>query len=128
MNEKQEKNLIPFQDMDPETRRKICSNGGKASGKARRDKRKLKDLLELAMSAKVTNSKGDSETKKAVAMIKLADKCISGDLKAIELAAKLLGESVDKVEVSGKDGKDIFASLTDEELQDKLAEVRRKLE
>lgn len=128
MNEKQEKNLIPFQDMDPETRRKICSNGGKASGKARRDKRKLKDLLELAMSQKVTNQKGESETKKAVAMIRLADKCISGDLKAIELAAKLLGEATEQVEVTGKGGKDIFASLTDDELAAKLEETRRKLE
>ena len=43
-------NLIPLNERTKEEQTKITTMGGKASGKARRRKRDLKELLELALS------------------------------------------------------------------------------
>ena len=51
------------------------------------------------------------------------------DLNAIKYIVELIGEAASqKIEVTGKDGKDLFKNKTDEELEAEIAELRRKLE
>lgn len=102
--------------------------GGKATQRHKKEKRQFKELLELAFSTEVTSKDGKKASMKEVATIRLATKCANGDLNAIRLAADLLGENIKKSEITGKEGKDLFASLSTEELLKKVDELDRKLE
>ncbi|MDR3128758.1 MAG: terminase small subunit [Tannerellaceae bacterium] len=56
--------------------------------------------------------------------IKLFDK-----QRALDAISSMLGfDAPVKTELTGKDGKDLFATLTDEELQAKIADLKGKLE
>lgn len=119
-------NLKPFNEMSEEERKERGRKGGINSGKTRKEKRSFRMLLEMAMSQKVRNKEGDEKTKKEVSIIQLADKCMRGDLRAIELAMNILGENpVNKVEVTGKDGQDLIPAkrLTKEEAKELMSSM-----
>ena len=129
VNHKGSENLIPFDQRSEEEQRKIAAKGGRASGRKRREKREFKELIELAFSTTVTNKQtGEQASRKEVSAIRLVEKCTNGDLKAIKLAAELLGEKKSQVELQGKDGKDLFEKLSEAELRSQLEELDRKLE
>lgn len=114
-------NLIPQSEKTPEERRRIAQMGGKASAKRRKEKRSMKELLELAFSTTIKNSSSGEEVSRKEATVRvLVDKCVRGDLKAIDLATKMLGELKDKVEITGKDGEELFKPrrLTKEEAKE----------
>lgn len=84
----QTEQLIQFGQYDEETRHRMAVNGGKKSGEARREKKKLKDLLEIALS--LTNSEGiDNYTTMTLALIQ---KAMDGDTKAYEVVRDTLGQ------------------------------------
>lgn len=119
-------NLRPLSERSPEEAKEVRSKGGKARARKIREQRTFKELLALALSMKVQNKTGDVKTKKEVATILLADKCASGDLKAIALAQSMLGEeATKKLEVTGKDGKDLMPArvLTPEEAAAMMASM-----
>jgi len=121
-------NLIPFDKRSEEEQREMRVKGGKASGRKRREKRAFKELLEIAFSTTITNKQtGEQATRKEVSAIRLVEKCVNGDLKAMKLAAELMGEKVQKMEIQGKDGKDLFSKLSEDELRSQIEELDRKL-
>lgn len=129
VNHKGAENLIPFDQRSEEEQREMRVKGGKASGRKRREKREFKELIELAFSTMVTNKQtGEQASRKEVSAIRLVEKCTNGDLKAIKLAAELLGEKKNQVELQGKDGKDLFEKFSEDELRSQLAELDRKLD
>ena len=91
-----EENLVSLADRTTEEQRKIARMGGIASGKARKEKRMLKDLLEEALSKGTdTNNEYVNITR---ALIKEANK---GNVKAYEVIRDTLGQKpIEKVEVS----------------------------
>lgn len=101
-------NLKPF--ASAEEARKSGSKGGIASGKARREKKTMRELLEMALQTPLKDRDGNiikspddprrKLTRKEAGMIKMAAKFANGDLKTIELAAKLQGELVQQVDVT----------------------------
>lgn len=118
-----EQNLIPNSARSPNEIRENGRKGGINSGRARREKRTLKQLIEIVMSKKQTNSKGETETNKMIMVINLCQKALKGDLKAVELVTKLSGEfEPQKVEVTGKNGKDLFDKI-EVEIIDKREQV-----
>ena len=96
--------------------REIGKKGGKASGKARREKRTMKQLLEIALSLKVTNKKGETASRKEVIAIQLVNRAASGDLKAIDLLTKLIGEQIVRQETQVKIKKDKFDDMCAQDL------------
>lgn len=83
-------NLKPFNERTEDEQRKIATKGGKASGKARRRKKELKELLELALSQPSEIVEGeDNYTAITVALIQ---KAIQGDTKAYEVIRDTLGQ------------------------------------
>ena len=52
-----EDNLIPFNERTKEEQRKIASMGGKASGEARREKKAMKDQINLLLSLPLKDKK-----------------------------------------------------------------------
>lgn len=96
--------------------REIGKKGGKASGKVRREKRTMKQLLEIALSLMVTNKKGETASRKEVIAIQLVNRAASGDLKAIDLLTKLIGEQIVRQETQVAVKKDKFDDMSAQEL------------
>ena len=104
-----EDNLVSLGSRTTEEQRKIAKKGGEASGEARRQKKTMLEWLEIAMQAAMKDDGGQpimspddpnrELTRKECAMLKLAAKAAKGDIKAIELSAKLSGEAETKVVV-----------------------------
>ena len=85
-----EENLIPFNKRTEEEQREIAKKGGKASAKARQERKALKDELLLLLS------KGDTQQKVSLALIQQA---LEGNTKAFEIIRDTIGEKpVDKIE------------------------------
>ena len=78
-----EENLIPFNERTEEEQRAIARQGGIASGKARRERKTLKEELLLLLE------KGDTQEKISLAMIKEA---LDGNTKAFEVIRDTIGE------------------------------------
>lgn len=74
--------------------------GGKKSSEVRREKRKMKELINMAFSSMVKDDNGDEVSRKVLAAINLVKKASEGDLKALELSLKVNGEYENKVDIS----------------------------
>lgn len=114
-----EDNLIPFDKRTEEEQRRIATMGGIASGEARREKRAMRELLEIALAAKCT--RGDI-TNKEESAAQLAKKMAEGDLKAIEVGLKVIGEYEQKVKVEG-DMRSVQVIVEDADTARKLTEI-----
>lgn len=117
-------NLVPQNERTKDEQKKIAQMGGKASGEARRQKKTMREWLEIAMQAAMKANDGQpimspddptrELTRKECAMIKLSAKAAKGDLKAIELSAKLSGEAETKVVVETATPAEKLAALINE--------------
>ena len=102
-------NLIPQSERTKAEQREIARKGGIASGKARREKRALKDTLEelLAMPIKdgksadleqiksIAGVKGKNITMQEAIMLAMLDKAVKGDVKAAEYVRDTIGQKPD---------------------------------
>lgn len=133
------KNLKPFSELTEEQQREIRRKGGKASVEAKRQRKSMREAMQIGMfelelpenekdklkSAGVKNEKDmDNQMAATIAMIKKAKE---GDVQAYNAICAMLGEKpADKMELSGglqheitiryvgKDGDEIFPSSEDE--------------
>lgn len=76
-------NLIPQSERTKEEQRKIARQGGIASGKARRERKTLREELLLLLN--------EGNTQKNITLA-LIDKAIKGDTKAFEVLRDTIGE------------------------------------
>lgn len=116
-----DENLVPQNKRTKSRQREIAQMGGKASAEARRQKKTMREWLEIAMQAAMKNDDGKpimspddpnrELTRKECAMLKLAAKAAKGDLKAIELSAKLSGEAETKVVVEARKPEEVARDI-----------------
>lgn len=103
MARKGTENLKPQSKRTKEEQRKIASSGGLASGKARREKRLIKDRLELLLSLPADgDAKADNGDAMCAAILR---KALSGDVQAFTAIRDSIGEKpTDKSEsnINGK--------------------------
>ena len=96
-------NLIPFNELTEEEQRKMASEGGKASGKARRKKKLIKEQLELLLSLplKDENAKrklkqigidADNLDNQMAMIISIWNKALKGDIQAFNSIRDSVGE------------------------------------
>lgn len=78
-----ESNLIPQSERTKEEQRKIARMGGIASGKARKERKTLKEELLLLLS------QGDTQEKISLSLIQQA---LDGNTKAFEIIRDTVGE------------------------------------
>ena len=83
-----QENLIPFTERTEEEQREIAKQGGKASGEARRKKKKLREELEIILEMADSSDKTTQE-KICLALIKKASE---GDTKAFEIIRDTIGQ------------------------------------
>jgi hypothetical protein len=87
-----EENLVSLKDRTTEEVREIARKGGIASGKARRERKTLKEELLLLLE------KGDTQEKVSLALIQQA---LEGNTKAFEVIRDSIGEKpTDKLEAN----------------------------
>lgn len=87
-----EENLVSLKDRTTEEVREIARKGGIASGKARRERKTLKEELLLLLE------QGDTQEKVSLALIQQA---LEGNTKAFEVIRDSIGEKpTDKLEAN----------------------------
>ena len=119
-----EKNLKPPQSTSEARER--GKKGGIASGKARLAKKTAREYAIAALEGVVKGKDGTKTTVKDVMIQKLIAKAVSeSDLNAIIYIVELIGEAASqKIEVTGKDGKDLLQKdLSKDEAKALIAEM-----
>lgn len=121
--------LIPLNERTKEEQRRIASEGGKASGVARRQRKAIKETVEMILELPVMDRKEWNALAKmgldpeeitqqaalAMAIIQNAKK--KGSPTDLETLAKLLGEGVGKAQQEAEDDP-ITTALKEEGLAD----------
>lgn len=104
---------------------KIASQGGIASGIAKREKRTMREIAEIILSKDVMTSDGVVTGKYAV-LAKVIDKALKGDLQAATFIRDTIGEKPsDKQEITGNLGiKKVFVTKEEQaEVEEHIADV-----
>lgn len=111
------KNLVPFNDLTENEQREIASKGGKASAKARRAKRDMKESLEILFSMSVKQGdvtdintikdfaslNGKNITIEQAMLIAQIQKALKGDTQALAFLRDTSGQKpIDRVEAQFK--------------------------
>lgn len=93
-----EQNLIPISERTPEERKRIAAMGGRASGVAYRKRKLLRECLAELLTQDFPNDNGEMQMLSELLVAKLAQKALSGDVKAFEVLRDTAGEKpVEKV-------------------------------
>ena len=90
MNPKIE-NLKSNLDRTPIERQLLASKAGMASGKARKERKQMKDILQLLLDLEIKEY-GHILTSKEAMLLSVVKNAIEGDLKAIEFIQSTIGE------------------------------------
>lgn len=124
-------NLIPQSERTKDEQRAIARKGGIASGKARREKKLMRETLDILLSMPLKNGKnadvdsirnfaalkGKNINVQEAMMIAQVQKAMKGDTKAAEFVRDTMGQKpVENVNMSGEINNP-FADLTTEELK-----------
>lgn len=107
-------NLIPLNKRTKDDQREIQKKGGIASGKARREKadlkKKVNQILEMDVFSpqlkEMLEEKGLSATNQTAVATVLLQKALKGDMRAIELLAKMNGNEGTKDKLDKKEQKE----------------------
>ena len=107
-------NLIPLNERTKDEQREIQRKGGIASGKARREKadlkKKVNQILEMDVFSpqlkEALEEKGLNATNQTAIATVLLQKALKGDMRAIELLAKMNGNEGTKDSLDKKEQKE----------------------
>lgn len=97
------KNLKPNtrENRTKEEQKQIATKGGIASGKARREKKTLRQCLEILLEKTLKDKKGIEMTGAEAVSLKVFEKALKGDIRAFEVLRDTSGQKVpDKIMVS----------------------------
>lgn len=98
-------NLRPFtSEQSHEEAVQNGRKGGKASGAARRNKKMLRDCLEILLEKEITDKSGNTMTGAEAMAAKVFQQALKGDLKAFEIVRDTAGQKpVEKVMIADVD-------------------------
>lgn len=118
--DKRPDNLIDLRDRSPEKAREIRSKGGKARQEQRKEQKSFRDLLQACLDLEQKNGQtGETKTLKDLGMLRLANQVSQGNLKAIKLAAEIMGEYKQKINLDTEDS-GLVVVVRSNETADKL--------
>lgn len=135
-----DENLIPNSQRTPSELREITRRGGKASGRARRDKRALKEILTTLLEMPCTDTGGNPVvspiTGKPLSngealMTTAFQKAMSGNMQALDKILDILGVKIMKQETTGEVKVEQVDNRTPEEIMantKRLEKLRRMIE
>lgn len=88
-------NLIGHEFTSDQNREEAAKNGrkgGKASGRARRQKKLLADCLNLLLERNYTNSQGQEMDGADLISVKLFQQAVDGDIRAFQMIRDTIGQ------------------------------------
>lgn len=91
-------NLVSMATKTPEERRELGRRGGIASGIAKRENKRFCQIIDEVFR-RVEKYNGEDLTLKEKAVLKAAEQAAKGNLEALELLAKLNGESKEQIQI-----------------------------
>lgn len=108
-------NLRPFtSEQSREEAKKNGQKGGIASGEARRERKKIKEYLEIALTSAIKDKQGNEYTRLEAGVLKLVERYVKGDQKAFDTVVELLGEKPAlKQEITNTTPQIVVANETD---------------
>ena len=94
------KNLIPTNKRSKEEAKRLGKKGGIASGKARREKKTLRQCLEILLERTLKDKKGIEMTGAEAVSLRVFEKALKGDIRAFEVLRDTAGQKpVEKVQM-----------------------------
>lgn len=99
-----EQNLKPNTERTPSERVELARKAGRASGQKRRKNKEMREVVCAALE--LVDEETDQTNKERVAAA-LVDAAVHGNIKAVEMICKILGEFPERVELASQDGKGI---------------------
>lgn len=94
-----EQNLNPFNTLTEDEQREIARKGGQASGESRRNKKLLRECLEILLEKEMTDKSGKTMSGAEALSTKLFAEAMKGNVKAFEVLRDTAGQKpIDKVE------------------------------
>ncbi len=125
-------NLIPLNERTKDEQRAIRSKGGKASVRARRDKRTFRDTLQELLAIQDMSPDGEPlispvtgkhmSIRETIALITIK-KAREGNLRALRVILDVMGERSIKVESDVRIRTDKYDHMTDAELKAEAARL-----
>jgi len=117
-----EQNLIPFtSDQNREEAKKNGRKGGIASGEARRRRKAMREVFDEILSREYDAEDGGKVTAVEVMGMKVFQKAMDGDLRAVEFIRDTVGEKpvekVESVEISSEAYERVAAFLSGSEAE-----------
>lgn len=100
-----EENLKPFGTLSENEQREIRSKGGKASVKARKERKTMKEMLNYLLQQDITNKQGEKKSTLEAVMVAQIREALKGNTKAIQFIRDTIGEMpIAKQEITGRNG------------------------
>lgn len=104
-------NLTPLNKRSPEELKKITSAGGKASAKARRKKKAIKEQMEMLLALPLTSESAKKKLKalgldekdmdnQMAVCVAIMQRMLKGDMAAVNKMLEITGEKVIEVKVN----------------------------
>lgn len=92
-------NLIPFNERTVEEQRRIQRKGGKASGKARREKADLRKMMKIALDEKIGNKDLTHGERLIQSVLNIAENPKNGAsaIRAFETILRMIGQDLPDV-------------------------------
>ena len=106
-------NLIPMSERTKDEQKVIATMGGKASGEARRQKKLMKEQMQILLSLPCKKQKNNNQMKalgiegeeldnQMAVIVAMWEKALKGNVKAAEFLRDTLGENApEKIEIEG---------------------------
>lgn len=107
------KNLIPNSERTPSELREMCSKGGKKSGEVRRERKAMREQMEMLLKLPPINAQAKQKIKELgidekeidnqmLLMVAIFNKAMKGDIQAVNVVRELIGERIQQAEVQIK--------------------------
>lgn len=107
------KNLIPNSERTPSELREMCSKGGKKSGQVRRERKAMREQMEMLLKLPPINAQAKQKIKELgidekeidnqmLLMVTIFNKAMKGDIQAVNVVRELIGERIQQAEVQIK--------------------------
>lgn len=117
------KNLIPTNKRSKEEAKRLGKKGGIASGKARREKKTLRQCLEILLERTLKDKKGIEMSGAEAVSLKVFEKALKGDIRAFEVLRDTAGQKpVEKVQMKT----DINIAESEERLSNIFEQIKEE--
>lgn len=87
-----EQNLKANSERTPSERKALARKAGKASGKARREKKQFREAFEMLLEREIKDKQGNTLTGVEAIALKIFEKALKGDVKAYETIRDVTGQ------------------------------------